>query len=694
MDKKQKKKFNISQYHVFICFILVVKILLMAMFSSDYQKRLFEPFVDSFIHYRGNTYQIFYENGITNAFPYPFVMLAVQSLGAGIASVLGITSGWIKNVMFKLPSLGMDFLILHYLVKLFPAKKRYAAVLYFASPIILYAVYMHGQLDLIPTGFLIISLYYLVADKSNQSLRKAAVFFAMALLSKLHILAAMPIIVLFILKRDGIKKVIEYNFIVVTLVLFGMFPFWSGGFIQTVLFNPEQTVLSQVFLTFSTVKIYIPIIAVLLIYLNTYNINLINKNLLFSLLGVLFGVFLALCPPMPGWYVWIVPFITIFFIQVNQNKYRNIGIYVLLNGLYIIYFGVFHRKKLVDLYLIDKDLSFLKMNQDLSKNIIFTLMAGTLLYIIYSMYQLGITSNLLYRRRNLPFTIGIAGDSGSGKSTLIRILEKCLGQHNILFIEGDGDHKWERGEKEWDNYTHLNPKANYLYRQAEDIKQLRTGSAISRVDYNHTTGKFDKAHRISPNKFIILCGLHSLYLPQMRRCMDLKIYMDVDEQLRRHWKIQRDIRFRGYSKEKIQRQIEERLPDAVKYIIPQRNYSDLLIQYFDKTLTDCMVENHEDEVSLKLTFGSDVNAEPIILELAKYGINAIYDYSEDLKKQIIIFEGNNIKNKVISVQEIAENVVLQLDEITNQKLECKDTLNGIVELFLLLLISYKMQEEI
>ncbi len=70
--------------------------------------------------------------------------------------------------------------------------------------------------------------------------------------------------------------------------------------------------------------------------------------------------------------------------------------------------------------------------------------------------------------------IGIAGDSGAGKTRLLEKIEHLFGTgKDILFLEGDGDHRWERGDENWEQYTALDPQANYLYRQAENIKNLR-----------------------------------------------------------------------------------------------------------------------------------------------------------------------------------------------------------------------------
>ena len=383
----------------------------------------------------------------------------------------------------------------------------------------------------------------------------------------------------------------------------------------------------------------------------------------------------------------------IFFIKVDREKYRNIGVYIVLNILYLLYFLVFHSREYVDLYVLGYDMSFLKINDEILINGTFTLLSGTLLYIVFSMYQLSIADNSLYKRKSKPFTIGIAGDSGAGKSTMIKVIQKCLGVSNLAFIEGDGDHRWERGDEYWNNYTALNPKANYLYRQSEDLKHIRNGSSVERVDYDHNTGKFTERSKVKIKKYMILCGLHSMYLPQTRRNLDLKIYMDADETLRRFWKIERDTAKRGYTKEAIVKQIEERIPDAVKYIYPQKQYADFIVKYYDKNLTDCMVDGHDVKLSLQLVVDSSVNVEPLVDEIRAVGIEINYDYSEDLKSQIVDIDADDLEKMIIPVEKIASRIVPQLDQITREDLtDVSNGKDGVVMLFLLLLMSNKMQE--
>lgn len=690
----RNKTYKISKFYIFILGFTVIKLLAMGIFSSDYQNKMFIPFITQFLNGIGtsnwNVYEYYYTHDLIPSFPYPPGMLLIESIFGAIVSIIPIQYIFLRSLLFKIPILIFDLLGMYFLIHLFPEKRKYIGFLYYGSPIILFACYMHGQLDVIPTTLLLGSLYFLL-KKKKYHYEISILLLSMALLTKLHILAIIPLIFIYLMRSDGIIFATSYTVRTLGITGLGIFPFVSQGFIKSVLFNAEQSVITDVFWNLNSAKIYIPVFAVFFIYIIVFNIQHINKQLLLSLCGITFSVFLALCPPMPGWYVWIVPFIAIHFILVDENRLKNGMLYLILNGIYILYFLFGHQTEYVDLYVTDNSLQFLKLEDQTIVNIIFTILAVLLFYIIFQMYQSGIASNSLYKRKGIPFTIGIAGDSGTGKSTFIKTIKTCVGLENLLEIEGDGDHKWERGEKMWEQYTHLNPKANYLYRQAMDIQRLRIGSTTRRVEYDHSSGKFTLPKRIKPKPYILLCGLHALYLPQMRKNLDLKIYMDSDETLRRYWKIQRDVAHRGYSKEKILKQIEDRISDAKKYIYPQKQYADLIIQYFDKELKDCLVEHHEVCMSMRLSLKSEINVEPLLLCLQRYGISIFSDFNQDLERQTIVCDGESLKDKSIPFKKIAADIIPQLEELSEQSLEELDTLQGVLCLFLLLLISNSMQ---
>jgi phosphoribulokinase len=76
----------------------------------------------------------------------------------------------------------------------------------------------------------------------------------------------------------------------------------------------------------------------------------------------------------------------------------------------------------------------------------------------------------------------------------------------------------------------------------------------------------------------ILEGLHPFYDERMRSLFDFKIYLDISDEVKFAWKIQRDMAERGHSLESIKASIEARKPDFDAYVDPQKAHADVIIQ--------------------------------------------------------------------------------------------------------------------
>lgn len=62
--------------------------------------------------------------------------------------------------------------------------------------------------------------------------------------------------------------------------------------------------------------------------------------------------------------------------------------------------------------------------------------------------------------------------------------------------------------------------------------------------------------------------------------MDVKIYLDISDEVKFAWKIQRDMKERGHSLESIKASIAARKHDFDAYIDPQKKHADIIIQVF------------------------------------------------------------------------------------------------------------------
>lgn len=692
-----------KNYHKYlktaIIVIVIFKLLLMGLFSSDYQDLMFIPFVNCFL--RGeNPYQLYYDYNLLPSFPYPPVMLLLECIGGVFVTFIEGIPVFLQNMIFKLPILLMDLLGLYYLMRISQSKRKYILVLYFLSPIVLYASYMHGQLDIIPTVFLMGAIYYLtkpgaVMGKITANDWKFMIFLTLALASKFHIVAAFPLFFLYIYKKKGRSKAMIMTGLPILLTALVVVPFWGSGFANMVLFNKEQNAIGNVFIEYGNAHLLLSVLVLLYIYFQAFRINQMNRDLLISMTGLLFSVFLIFVPAMPAWFIWIVPFFMLYLAGLSENRGKMVLVYGVFNLLYLIYYVFFHTTEFTDLSVLGRPLKHLKYVNAEMKNIVFTLMIGIFIILVASMYLYGVNSNSYYRRRNRPFTIGIAGDSGAGKSRLLVMLGELLSQEHILNIEGDGDHKWERGDANWNEMTHLNPRANYLYRQAEDLRVLRGNNTVKRADYDHNTGTFTSKKKVMPKPYIVMCGLHSLYLPQMRQVLDMKIYLDTDEALRCYWKLGRDQGDRGHDKEAVMAQIEKRRKDAEKYIYPQKQYADLVIRYYDGQLAqnqDKMDSSYKATLSVEFLMDVSINAEPLMALLQEHGVRGSLFY-DDLMHQRIILEGSDLQVSKDVWERIAYAAIPQIEDLTGGNIVWEDGVNGAVQLMLLVVIGEIMKRE-
>ena len=215
---------------------------------------------------------------------------------------------------------------------------------------------------------------------------------------------------------------------------------------------------------------------------------------------------------------------------------------------------------------------------------------------------------------------------------------------------------------------------------------MKHNQAIHRSEYDHSTGKFTKPQKVEPKEFIVIAGLHPFYLPKLRKNIDLKIYIDTDENLRRHWKILRDTKKRGYSIEKILEQIESRMDDAKKYIYPQKHFSDIIVNFFPINSFELGSENVSIDMGLKLTFDANIHIENI---LEKLDCDFVWDYNDDLKSQYI--ELKTIPK--VDFESIAVDTIDNIYEIITPNAIWDIEYDGLVQLISLKMISEKLKEE-
>lgn len=197
--------------------------------------------------------------------------------------------------------------------------------------------------------------------------------------------------------------------------------------------------------------------------------------------------------------------------------------------------------------------------------------------------------------REGPVLIGLAADSGCGKSTFMRRMTSLFGgkasppeggnpDSNTLVSDTttvlclDDYHLNDRNGRKESGLTALNLKEQNFDLMYEQTKALMAGDAVEKPIYNHVTGVMDPAEKIESPDILILEGLHPFADERVRDMFDFKIYLDISDDVKFAWKIQRDMAERGHSLESIKASIEARKPDFDEFVDPQKQYADVVIQ--------------------------------------------------------------------------------------------------------------------
>lgn len=81
-----------------------------------------------------------------------------------------------------------------------------------------------------------------------------------------------------------------------------------------------------------------------------------------------------------------------------------------------------------------------------------------------------------------------------------------------------------------------------------------------------------------PLQILVIEGLHPFFDERVRDLVDFKIYLDISDEIKFAWKIQRDMAERGHSLDSIKKSIEARKPDFDAFIDPQKKHADMIIQ--------------------------------------------------------------------------------------------------------------------
>jgi phosphoribulokinase len=178
-----------------------------------------------------------------------------------------------------------------------------------------------------------------------------------------------------------------------------------------------------------------------------------------------------------------------------------------------------------------------------------------------------------------PVLLGIAGDSASGKSTLSRGIEYILGVSRVSRVCTDDYHRYDRARRAELGVTPLSPEANRMDLMANHLRALAAGKPVTKPVYDHHTGTFGPDQMVDPSEIVIVEGLLPLSDRGTRDAIDVAVFLEPQEVLRRRWKLERDVFERGYSPAQVVEELKRREPDAAEHVRPQRDFADIIVRF-------------------------------------------------------------------------------------------------------------------
>jgi uridine kinase len=180
-----------------------------------------------------------------------------------------------------------------------------------------------------------------------------------------------------------------------------------------------------------------------------------------------------------------------------------------------------------------------------------------------------------------PIVIGVAGGSGSGKTTVVQKIFGALDDARVSVIEHDRYYR-DRNDLRLEeraalNYDHPDSLETDLL--VSHVNELRAGRSVEApvYDFARHARKAD-TETIIPRRALIVEGILIYTDPALRKLMDIKVFVDTDDDTRFIRRLQRDISERGRT---VQSVIDQYLstvkPMHLEFVEPSKRYADIIV---------------------------------------------------------------------------------------------------------------------
>jgi uridine kinase len=180
-----------------------------------------------------------------------------------------------------------------------------------------------------------------------------------------------------------------------------------------------------------------------------------------------------------------------------------------------------------------------------------------------------------------PIVIGVAGGSGSGKTTVVRRIVDSLGDDQVTVLDHDRYYR-DRSDLRLEERAALNydhPDALETDLLVRHVVGLKAGQAIDTPVYDFALyARTGATVRFEPRHAIIVEGILVFTDAALRRLMDIKVFVDTDDDTRFIRRLQRDVAERGRTMDSvIEQYLQTVKPMHLEFVEPSKRYADVIV---------------------------------------------------------------------------------------------------------------------
>ena len=180
-----------------------------------------------------------------------------------------------------------------------------------------------------------------------------------------------------------------------------------------------------------------------------------------------------------------------------------------------------------------------------------------------------------------PIVIGVAGGSGSGKTTVVRRIVDALADVRVTVLEHDRYYR-DRNDLRLEERASLNydhPDSLETDLMVAHVSALRAGNSVEVPVYDFARyARVDATETVQPGRAIIVEGILIYTDAALRALMDVKVFVDTDDDTRFIRRLHRDIGERGRT---VQSVIDQYLgtvkPMHLEFVEPSKRYADIIV---------------------------------------------------------------------------------------------------------------------